>query len=197
MLPKLIYVGGVQGVGKSTSIEQAVQRLNEKYPRKVEQIRIGHEMGLVSQKRFGKKPEDITPKQLQSIMVAVVRKIRKSKAKVVVLDHHFTTSNRQATDDEHKDITLMYPSNARFMPLVKELVLLDAPLSQVREQRVKQAAGRPLNELSIQRQLVSQKLVARLLSREHGKPLTVIDNEPDNQSATILKLIEVIESHLG
>ncbi|MDP3741834.1 MAG: AAA family ATPase [Candidatus Micrarchaeota archaeon] len=191
-MPKIITVGGVHGVGKTTSAKLATESL--KRTGQVAYVSVGDELAAYAKSRFGKRIKQLTMPQMMTGWHKVLEGINRKKSKVVIVDQHYTFLPRGSKNQI--DLLSRRRQFESTVPEQVHYVLLEAPLSEVLRRRAAGSKQRSTDPKGIAREIVGQRICARLEARETGKPLTIIRNSAGKQDETVRRIAAIVRRHL-
>jgi adenylate kinase len=194
MKPAFVFVGGPQGVGKTTLLKAVAAKFKGKG---VVHFPVGQAVrDFVSGTLHTTIPR-LRPEQTQRVRAAVLEQISRVKAKVVLLDDHFVHPSAGVPD--FGDGTTQDDFRAGIQhPRVDAFVFIEAPVDQL-ERRIAQStesSRRWAGPNQTERNLVAEKIDARARARDAGIPLTIIQNHDGNQPRAQAELERVVRRHL-
>ena len=195
MPPKIIFVGGAQATGKSSTLEKLIRRLERKVPGQVEYIEAGTVLRKAAQDTFGKHVNALTMDELEQIRAKFYRDIKGSNARVVLLVDHYAYA--PVTEDEHIELPRASKELTKnLLPHIAHFVLFEASPEEVHRRRATEEKQRAMEYLHVKRGLLSQRLVARLFAEETNKPLEIVRNEAGKQRNAMRHIETIVRRHL-
>lgn len=196
MPPKVIFIGGMRGVGKSTSLKRIVKKLNAKAPGSVVHVQVGETLQRYSEKMYGKPLLDLDLDQLEQVRTKLYGQVSRKKARVVLLDDHYAYAPR----DSSEQVDLIKEKRAQttvIQPMIKHYLLIESPASEVqRRMQIPGEKPRVFKRHEIVRGIVSQRIAARFAGKETRTPLTIIRNDIGMQDKAIRKIEAIVRRHL-
>ncbi len=196
MPPKIIFIGGMRGVGKSTSLKRIVKKINAETPGSVAHVQVGETLQRYSEKMYRKPLLELDLNQLEQVRTKLYHKVSREKAKVVLLDDHYT----YAPKDSSEQVDLIKEKQAQtavIQSMIKHYILIESPASEVqRRMQIPGEKPRVFKRHEIVRGIVSQRIAARFVGKETRTPLTIIRNDVGIQGKAIQKIEAIVRRHL-
>lgn len=189
---KLVFVGGAQGVGKSSLVARAAQKLRE------EGISVFHlDPGefirdYCKRKKLGRF-SDLDFKEQMRVNRAVLKEVKPvlDKHDLVFVSTHFAVNTVKSKPDELIDVPLRMPLAEPLVDKASHLVLLDSDPEEVYRRIHSDSKDRPNQWGDVSRSLIANKLSARALAKSRKLPLTVIHNNRDFEEKTTNELVKI------
>lgn len=174
----IIELGGVHGVGKTTTIESAATGTNKLVPVLKGSVIMARILG-VSTEDLPTQPAELRQAAREKMFLEI------NTATNGIRDSHFCVYTDQGYE---------FPFTESDIGLVSVAVLLEASKETVQKRRMQIERNRPTDISQIEEQLYLERLGAEQSADKLNVPLITIRNEPGDPSAQ--QMAEVFERYL-
>lgn len=193
MAPKVIYVGGPQGAGKTHVVGEVARRLRSEG---VTHLHVG-ELSREYATFLGKKPAELDRAECANFRLLMMNAVRHAPGRVVLVDDHFAFPKEAfppSFSGKH-DFTQGF-TRRTLEKHIAHLVLINARPHVAFERRQNDPAKpRFGTREDAAREVVAERFVAYRFAAKTKKPLSIINNEGNPQDA-IDELEAIVRRHL-